>query len=254
MNPLAEPVAPLAPAPASPAPAGLDLSRIRAITLDLDDTLWPVWPAIARAETVLQDWLRLNAPDTASLCAQPGAVRAFRERVGREMPHLAHDLAALRQEAIRRALEQAGDDPALAAPAFEVFFAQRQRVDLYPDAEPALAFLSARWPVVALSNGNADVARVGIGHYFRGAVSMRAMGIGKPHAPIFREAARVAGVAPHEVLHIGDDPHLDAVGGLGTGMQVAWVNRGGHDWAHTPHVPHVTVPDLHSLGRLLAAA
>jgi hypothetical protein len=28
--------------------AGLDVSRIRAITLDLDDTLWPIWPTIAR--------------------------------------------------------------------------------------------------------------------------------------------------------------------------------------------------------------
>ena len=31
------------------APPALDLSRIRAITLDLDDTLWPIWPTIARA-------------------------------------------------------------------------------------------------------------------------------------------------------------------------------------------------------------
>ena len=33
---------------------GLELSRIRAITLDLDDTLWPIWPTIERAERVLQ--------------------------------------------------------------------------------------------------------------------------------------------------------------------------------------------------------
>ena len=38
--------------------AGLDVSRIRAITLDLDDTLWPIWPAIARAEDVLQELAR----------------------------------------------------------------------------------------------------------------------------------------------------------------------------------------------------
>ena len=45
----------------------LDLSRIRAITLDLDDTLWPVWPTIHRAEQVLSDWLMQHAPATAAL-------------------------------------------------------------------------------------------------------------------------------------------------------------------------------------------
>jgi FMN phosphatase YigB (HAD superfamily) len=35
----------------------LDLTTIKAITLDLDDTLWPIWPAIERAEKALDDWL-----------------------------------------------------------------------------------------------------------------------------------------------------------------------------------------------------
>mgnify|MGYP003353772201 CR=1 FL=1 len=35
--------------------------RPRALTLDLDDTLWPVWPAIERAEAVLHDWLKAHA-------------------------------------------------------------------------------------------------------------------------------------------------------------------------------------------------
>ena len=30
----------------------------RAITLDLDDTLWPVGPTLVAAERVLSDWLR----------------------------------------------------------------------------------------------------------------------------------------------------------------------------------------------------
>ena len=40
--------------------------RPRALTLDLDDTLWPVWPAIERAEAVLHDWLKAHAPATAA--------------------------------------------------------------------------------------------------------------------------------------------------------------------------------------------
>ena len=34
----------------------------RVISLDLDDTLWPVGPVIASAETVLLDWLKARYP------------------------------------------------------------------------------------------------------------------------------------------------------------------------------------------------
>ncbi|QBM29029.1 HAD family hydrolase [Hydrogenophaga pseudoflava] len=232
---------------------GLDLGRIRAITLDLDDTLWPIWPTIERAERVLQDWLETNAPATGALCRDRAVLREVRERLNAERPDLAHDMTALRLEAIRRVLRRGGDDQALAEPAFEVFFAERQRVDLFDDALPMLAFLSERFPVVALSNGNADVHRVGIGAHFRASVSAKEFGVGKPDPRIFHAAADAAGVAPHEVLHIGDDAHLDGVGALNAGMQLAWLNRAGHAWEHAPLVPHLTVSDLHALCRALGA-
>ena len=47
---------------AAPGAALLDVKRIQAISLDLDDTLWPVWPTIERAERALHDWLQRHAP------------------------------------------------------------------------------------------------------------------------------------------------------------------------------------------------
>lgn len=237
----------------TPPDLGLDLSRIRAITLDLDDTLWPIWPTIARAEQVLSAWLAQHAPTTAQLGADQKTLREVREETGRTRPDLSHDLNALRRESIRTLLQRAGDDPSLAEPAFEVFFAERQRVDLFDDALPALEHLSARFPVVALTNGNADVHRVGIGAHFVASIGMREFGVGKPDPRIFHAGASAAGVAAHEVLHIGDDAHLDAVGALNAGMQVAWVNRGGHAWEHAPLVPHITVSELGALCRALSA-
>jgi putative hydrolase of the HAD superfamily len=135
----------------------------------------------------------------------------------------------------------------LAEPAFEAFFAERQRVDLFDDALPALRFWSQRYPVVALSNGNADVHRVGIGQHFHASVSAQSLGVAKPHFRIFEAGAAAAGVQPHEVLHIGDDAHADGVGALAAGMQVAWLNREGHDWSHGDTRPHLEVRDLHQL-------
>lgn len=151
----------------------LDVGRVRAISIDLDDTLWPIWPTIAKAEQVLLHWLTLHAPATARLFANTEALRAIRNQMVALRPDLVHDLSALRLESIRLALQQAGDEPALAEPAFDVFFDQRQRVELFDDAHDTLAFLSARYPVVAVSNGNADVHRVGIGHYFKASISAK---------------------------------------------------------------------------------
>jgi putative hydrolase of the HAD superfamily len=240
--------APTAPANAAP----LDVQRISAISLDLDDTLWPIWPTIERAEAVLQEWLLREAPKTASLLLTPGILRELREATEKERSDLAHDLSALRRESIRTALKRSGEDPALADPAFDAFFAERQRVTLYDDALPALKWLSERYPLVAVSNGNADIHQTGVGRWFRTAFNARAFGSGKPHAPIFRAAAASVGLLPKDVLHVGDDAELDVIGALNAGMQAAWLVRDERPWVHGAR-PQLIVPNLHALCVALGA-
>jgi putative hydrolase of the HAD superfamily len=225
----------------------LNPAQVSAITLDLDDTLWPIAPTLERAEARLQSWLEAQAPATADQWRAPEHRRALRAEVNREHAALAHDLTHLRREMIALALRRAGDDVALAEPAFEVFFAARQCVECYADALPALERLAARYPLVSLSNGNADLCRVGLGAHFKAQVSAREAGVAKPDPRIFRLAAEVAGVAPQQVLHIGDDACLDVIGALDAGMQTVWVNRERQHWDHAPRQPHLTVTDLHEL-------
>jgi putative hydrolase of the HAD superfamily len=224
----------------------LDIARIKAISLDLDDTLWPIWPTIERAEKVLHQWLVDHAPMAAALFSSPSALREIRDHLAASRPDLKHDLSAVRRESIRLALYRAGENPLLAEAAFEAFFAERQRVTLFEDARPCLEFLSARFPLVSLSNGNADLARVGLGSFFRAAISAREFGAGKPDPRIFHAAAGALEVAPEEVLHVGDDATLDALGALNAGMQAVWVNRSDHLWPHELE-PHATVADLNEL-------
>lgn len=228
----------------------LDIRRVRAISIDLDDTLWPILPIIQRAEGALRHWLATHAPQTAQLVAQEGVMPRIRQRVaadfGKLDPPRLHDLAAIRHECLRRALHEAGEDGELATPAFEVFHDERQKADLYDDALNCLRFLSARFPLVALSNGNADVHRIGIGNYFHATLSARELGLGKPDVRAFEAAAARAGVPANQVLHIGDDMELDALGAMRAGMQAAWLNRRAQDWTHQER-PHATVADLHQL-------
>lgn len=224
----------------------LDVSTIRAISLDLDDTLWPIRPTIERAEKALHHWLVAHAPMTAALFASPMALREIREYMVHNRPDLRHDLSALRRESIRLALYRAGDDALLAEPAFEAFFAERQKVQLFDDALPALEFLSARFPLVALSNGNADLQRIGLARYFQAAISAREFGAGKPDPRIFHAAAGAVDLLPQDLLHVGDDATLDVLGALNAGMQTIWVNRGEHLWPYAD-LPHATVGDLAEL-------
>ena len=224
----------------------LDLASIKAITLDLDDTLWPVWPTIKRAEQALDDWLALHAPQTARLLAQPAARQEIRAHVNGLHPELQHNLSALRHKSIALALSRSGDDPQLAGPAFEIFYSERNRVTMYDDAPGALAFLARRFPLVALSNGNADVHRIGIGSHFRASISAQQFGVGKPDPRIFQAASLAAGVQPHEVLHVGDDAALDVLAAQACGMQAVWVNRTGQPWIH-PSQPHLMVTTLTEL-------
>ncbi|MCM2252370.1 MAG: HAD-IA family hydrolase, partial [Ramlibacter sp.] len=224
----------------------LDISRVKAISIDLDDTLWPVWPVIERAEKALHDWLSEHAPMTAALFSSPSALREIRDYMAASRPDLKNDLSAVRRESIRLALYRAGENPLLAKQAFEVFFAERQRVTLFEDAVPSLQFLSARFPLVSVSNGNADLQRVGLGPYFRAALSAREFGVGKSDPRIFHAAAGALDLTTEQVLHVGDDATLDALGALNAGMQAGWVNRSDHLWPHELQ-PQVQLSNLTEL-------
>lgn len=224
----------------------LDVARIEGISLDLDDTLWPVWPTIERAERELIRWLEERAPKTAAIWAAPGMAQALREATAKERADMAHDMSGMRRETIRSALRHGGEDLSLAEPAFDVFFAARQRVVLYDDALPALQWLSERYPLVAISNGNADIGLTGVGQWFKGAFSAQGFGSAKPHAPIFHAAAASIGLSPQAMLHVGDDAALDVVGALEAGMQAAWLVREEQEWAHGTR-PQLVVSNLHAL-------
>jgi putative hydrolase of the HAD superfamily len=222
---------------------------IRAITLDLDDTLWPIDRVIDRAEAILHAWLEAHAPGVARTLPPP-SFAAYRRALALELPAIAHDYTALRLEALRRALRQHDCDPCLAEPGMEVFLCARNEIEFFPDALEALRRLSTRYRLVSLTNGNSDLDRIGIGGYFAAVVSARSAGVAKPDARIFRAACASVGVPADAVLHVGDDPDLDVRGALAAGIRSAWVNRHARPWPGDP-VDTLELRDLLALCDLL---
>ncbi|RCS28836.1 HAD family hydrolase [Rhodanobacter denitrificans] len=202
---------------------------IRALTLDLDDTLWPVLPALERADQAVDAWLRQHHPEVAR--AWPiAAMRELRMQVAAERLDLAHDFTRQRQLTLQQAFAACGVDDAPVRALWEIYFAARNRVELYPDSLPALERITARWPLASLTNGNADLQRIGIHAHFAHHVCARDSGVAKPDPRIFLVAAERLGVAPEQILHVGDDPAMDIAGARDAGLRTAWINRDGRPW------------------------
>jgi FMN hydrolase / 5-amino-6-(5-phospho-D-ribitylamino)uracil phosphatase len=213
------------------------------LSLDLDDTLWPVAPVIAAAESELLSWLQARYPQTVSGHSIE-SMRALRAAVTERFPERGHDLTFLRHRALKDLFAAAGQPESLADDALEVFFAARNRVEFYEDVRPALLRLRARYRLFALSNGNADLQRCGIADLFAGHVTASAAGAAKPDARIFAHLVDMAGVEPHQVLHIGDDPLADVVGATQAGMQAVWLNRDARQWPQGFAPPPRTIATL----------
>lgn len=226
--------------------------RPRAITLDLDDTLWPIAPVIERAEHMLHDWLLTHAP-AAARCFPVTEMRALRDRIAAAHPHLAHDYSAQRILSLRHALVESGYDPQWAEPAYAVFFAARNEIEPYPEVVAALDRIAARVPIAAITNGNADLARTPLAGHFRFQLGAREHGAAKPAASIFLEACARLGCAPAQVLHVGDDPHLDVLGAQQAGLHACWLNRNGASWPIDDAGGHLQVCDLVALADWLDA-
>ena len=81
-----------------------------------------------------------------------------------------------------------------------------------------------------ITNGNADLEKIGISHYFDFNVSAENMNVGKPDPLIFEEAARETGFKAEEICHVGDHPINDVEGSFKAGMKAIWFNEKGIDW------------------------
>ncbi len=205
------------------------LSNVRAIAFDLDNTLWDVEPVLARAEARLLDWLRTRCPRITERVSAEDMRRA-RQQLARSEPHNAHDFTYLRTAALAGHARQHGYQEDIAERAFEVFIAARCEVDVLPDVVPALERLRRRFPLASLSNGNAELARIGLDHLFALSLNARQVGAAKPDRRCFERLARELALEPAQVVYVGDDPALDVEAARAAGLLTVWMNRRAHPW------------------------
>lgn len=229
------------------------MHRIRAITLDLDDTLWAIGPVIMRAEQKLWSWLGENFPKITGAYT-PEAAYALREKVIQDHWDQSHDFRFLRKAALEHMARTVGYSSDLVDDAFDVFDRARNDVELFSDVLPTLEALGEHFSLIAVTNGNANLERIGIRHLFHGVVTAVDVGAAKPAPTIFAEAVSRAGVSAAETLHVGDHPEIDIAGAQEAGLRTAWINRNGDGWPRHVAPPDVIVSTMSELVTVLGPA
>ena len=226
--------------------------NIQLVTFDLDDTLWDVTQVMDHAEATLRHWLGLNAPRLGP--APLTHLRLFRDRLLASDPLLKYRLSELRLRLLEAALLDAGYAPVqasqLARDGFQVFLAARHEVQLFDGALTTLETLAQRYQLGVITNGNADVRRIGIGAHFSFTLCAEELGVGKPEALPFTTALSRAGVLATQAVHIGDHPVDDIAGAKTAGWRAIWINRAALPWADGP-APDGQVQQLSELPDLL---
>ncbi|KPV40669.1 hypothetical protein AN478_05790 [Thiohalorhabdus denitrificans] len=222
----------------------------RALTFDLDETLWPCEDVIARAEGAVYRWLATHCPRITAEYGQE-EMRAIRLEMAERHPDLAADMTALRVASLRWHAERAGYAPGVAEAAMEVFLAERNRVTPFEEVPGILERLGARFPLVALTNGNAHVPHTPLAGMFDLVLSAGDVGAPKPHPAMFRAACGELGLPATALVHMGDDPVRDVQAARDLGARTVWINRAAASWPDGLARPHHELPCLRGLPALL---
>jgi putative hydrolase of the HAD superfamily len=226
--------------------------QVTVIAFDLDDTLWPCMPTIHRAEQALYQWLEQNYPRITENYDPPQMIDLRREFSTRDPRYLV-DMTAMRYAFLHHIGELHDyDGEQLSKQGFDVFFTARQQVVFYDDVLPCLQRLKLKFRLGSISNGNASVEHVGLGHLIEHAVSASELQVAKPDPLIYEHLAERFDVSAEEIVYVGDHPDYDVVGAVAAGYQAVWINREQLTWPeHLPEPQHQVV-DLHELEALFS--
>lgn len=201
---------------------------VKAVSFDLDDTLYDNQPVIFSAEERFSRYLReryVLGPEVLD----PMYWRRWSSWCISNRPELDNDVTLLREDMLMRSLASLGHpiSPEEARELTAYFIKIRSEIEVPESSLRLLSDLGRRYPLACISNGNSDTRQDGLAPYFDYDLRPSAHGPAcKPNPDLFLKFADLAGVRPSEVLHVGDDPFTDILGAAGAGCQSAWLECG----------------------------
>ncbi len=226
------------------------MKNIKAISFDLDDTLWECDPVIQRAEQLLVTFLT----DRCDMIRQRHTLQSFADskiQFMRDNRHLSGDVTRMRKALLGHMLEDCETHRTLVDEAFDYFYKKRSEVELFEDCLPALERLKSQYDLAALTNGNADLDIIGIKHLFAEIHFATLECPAKPEPDMFHRTCDAFGIAYDELLHVGDNPLTDIEGARNAGARTVWINRFEMAWPDEYAAADYVITDLNQLTDLL---
>ena len=207
--------------------------KIKLITFDLDDTVWPNHKVIVDAEKALWSFLMIKVPQVKDQLNEDNINRIRVDLVEKDNS-LKFNLTKFRKEVVKALLLELGLDENEAIyysnESFNEFFKVRNKVQLYKDAKTILERLHRKVLIGSLSNGNADLEIIGINSFFDFSVNSKDVGSYKPSPPHFLKALEVASCDADEAIHVGDCPVNDVGGARNCNINAIWFNCEKNKW------------------------
>ncbi len=226
--------------------ASLKTNSITAVSLDLDDTLWDNKPVLEQSEIQLYNWLKDNAPKLTEYFSVDD-FKHHRKILAEQKPELVHDLTRQRYESLCLLAQENNYSESIIESAMDVFLQARSEVVLFDDVIPVLADLKNHYDLIALSNGNSDIRKIGIHDYFELSLAPSDMGTSKPDPEVFGHVMKRMNLKPHMLIHVGDDPGTDIIGAQRAGVRNIWLNRNKSDWPEELASPDIEINSLYEL-------
>jgi 2-haloalkanoic acid dehalogenase type II len=138
-----------------------------------------------------------------------------------------------------------------AAPYVDLFFQVTTNIELYPETREVLNALGQFRSAIVSNADHEHVAAWNFTLPVEFILISETVRAYKPHRLVFERALQQLGLAPHDVLHVGDSDVDDVKGAKEAGLSVAWVNRDGRPRRADVPTPDFEIRDLHELPRLL---
>ena len=229
------------------------LGAIRAISFDLDDTLYDNRPVIEHAERWMVAHMRDRYLETAMF--DRSWWQRLKLQIQREQPALVDDVSLCRRVLLQQGLMEGGMAADLAHQEAESVFAQflevRSQIAVPDTTRRILSALAQKYPLVVITNGNVLLERLGLDGHFQHVLKAGGGFRMKPAPDLFHDMARRLGLPPSQILHVGDDVTTDVAGAVHNGYRSAWLNDVGQDWRTLRILPDVMLTRLEQLLTLL---
>ena len=230
----------------------INLTKISAISFDLDDTLYYNTPIILKAESELERFLHHAYPLTIKLKRTDWLT--LKRNLLKVRPELCHDTGLARVAMLTQGLCQLGysikEAEAGAHKGLHCFLAHRSGFTVSKPVLILLEALAQKYTLIGITNGNVDAERIGLGSLFDFVLSPGEGVRMKPAPDMFNVAMERLNISPESLLHVGDSHSSDVMGARLAGCQSIWLNPGfgvteaGVAKGSLPHIEISSIEDL----------